>query len=95
MKRQLNVLIADNSEDFGIHCQKMLASYGINANICEKDGIILYEKIIDSKPDVVLADLFMPGIDSIGILTGIIVVRIVGFIGRKTIFSFLSLEKGR
>ena len=68
MKRQLNVLIADNSEDFGIHCQKMLASYGINANICEKDGIVLYEKIIDSKPDVVLADLFMPGIDSIGIL---------------------------
>ena len=34
-------------------------------------------------------------IDSIGILAGILVVRIVGFIGRKTIFSFLSLEKGR
>lgn len=34
-------------------------------------------------------------IDSIGILSGIIVVRIVGFIGRKTIFSFLSLEKAR
>lgn len=34
-------------------------------------------------------------IDSIGIFAGIIVVRIVGFIGRKTIFSFLSLEKGR
>jgi len=34
-------------------------------------------------------------IDSIGILIGIIVVRIVGFIGRKTIFSFLSLENRR
>ena len=34
-------------------------------------------------------------IDSIGILAGIIVVRIVGFIGRKTIFSFLSLENSR
>jgi len=34
-------------------------------------------------------------IDSIGILIGIITVRIVGFIGRKTIFSFLSLENGR
>lgn len=32
-------------------------------------------------------------IDSIGILAGIIVVRIIGFIGRKTIFSGLSLEK--
>lgn len=34
-------------------------------------------------------------IDSIGILIGIIVVRIVGYIGRKTIFSFLSLEENR
>lgn len=34
-------------------------------------------------------------IDSIGIFTGIIVVRIVGFIGRKTIFSFLSLDNRR
>jgi len=32
-------------------------------------------------------------IDSIGILPGIILVRIVGFIGRKTIFSPLSLER--
>ena len=31
-------------------------------------------------------------IDSIGILLGIIMVRIIGYIGRKTIFSFLSLE---
>ncbi len=31
-------------------------------------------------------------IDCIGILFGIIVVRVIGFIGRKTIFSFLSLE---
>lgn len=34
-------------------------------------------------------------IDSIGILLGIIAVRIVGFIGRKTIFSFLSLDEHR
>ncbi len=32
-------------------------------------------------------------IDSIGILIGIILVRIIGFIGRKTIFSWLSTEK--
>ncbi len=68
MKKQLNVLIADNSADFGIHCQKMLASYGITATLCEKDGSVLLEKIKTIKPDVVLSDLFMPGIDSIGIL---------------------------
>lgn len=31
-------------------------------------------------------------IDCIGIVLGILVVRIFGYIGRKTIFSFLSLE---
>lgn len=32
-------------------------------------------------------------IDSIGILIGIILVRIFGFVGRKTIFSWLTLEE--
>ncbi len=34
-------------------------------------------------------------IDSIGILAGIILVRICGYIGRKTLFSGLSLNKQR
>lgn len=33
-------------------------------------------------------------IDSIGVLPGILLVRIVGFIGRKTIFRPLTLNKG-
>ncbi len=32
-------------------------------------------------------------IDCIGIILGILVVRICGYIGRKTVFSFLSLEQ--
>ena len=32
-------------------------------------------------------------IDSIGIIMGVILIRIVGYIGRKTIFSCLSLDK--
>lgn len=35
------------------------------------------------------------GIDSIGIFTGIYLTRILGFIGRKTIFAPLSMEKKR
>ena len=35
------------------------------------------------------------GIDSIGIFAGIYFTRIFGFLGRKTIFSFLSMEKRR
>lgn len=35
------------------------------------------------------------GIDSIGIFTGILVAELICFIGRKTIFRFLSLESNR
>lgn len=35
------------------------------------------------------------GIDSIGIFTGIYLTRILGFIGRKTVFAPLSMEHGR
>ena len=46
--------------------------------------------------------MFVPGrsaevrdvlIDSIGIFAGVILVRIIGYIGRKTIFAPLSLDK--
>ena len=32
-------------------------------------------------------------IDSVGIILGILAVRIIGYIGRKTVFSFLSLDE--
>ena len=35
------------------------------------------------------------GIDSIGVFIGIYTTRILGFIGRKTIFAPLSMEKRR
>lgn len=67
----LNVLIADNSADFGVQCQKVLSSYGMNAMVCDKDGVALIDKIKSIKPNVVLADMFMPNLDAIGVLQGI------------------------
>ena len=68
---QLNVVIADNSAEFGIQCQKVLTTYGMNATLCEKDGVTLLEKIRTSKPDIVLADVFMPNLDILGVLHNI------------------------
>lgn len=65
---QLSVLIADDSADFGVQCQKVLASYGMRVSICEKDGVVLLEKINSQKPNVVIADMFMPNLDVIGVL---------------------------
>ncbi len=68
MKKQLKVLIADNSADFGQSCAKILRSYGMNAVLCEKDGgALLYEADKESA-DVIIADVFMPNLDIIGVL---------------------------
>lgn len=69
--KQLNVVIADSSADFGSQCQKVLSSYGMNVSMCEKDGIVLLEKIRLHKPNVVLADMFMPNLDILGVLANI------------------------
>ena len=71
MNKQLNVIIADNASEFGVQCQKVLASYGMKVSLCDKDGVKLLEKIRLTKPDVVLADLFMPNLDAIGVLNNI------------------------
>lgn len=68
---QLSVLIADDSADFGVQCQKVLSSYGMRVITCAKDGVVLLEKINTQKPKVVIADMFMPNLDVIGVLQNI------------------------
>ena len=68
MKKQLKVVIADNTSDFGLQCQKVLSSYGMKVTLCPKDGMVLIDKVKENKPDVVLMDLFMPNLDAIGVL---------------------------
>ena len=69
--KELNVIIADKSAEFGVPCQKALSSYGMNVSLCEKDGISLIEKIRSTKPNVVLMDMFMPNLDAIGVMQSI------------------------
>ncbi|MBR5473071.1 MAG: hypothetical protein IKU82_03685 [Clostridia bacterium] len=45
MKKQLNVIIADDSADFGQNCAKILKSYGMNVTLCGKDGYELIKII--------------------------------------------------
>ena len=68
---QLSVLIADDSAEFGLQCQKVLSSYGMRVLNCEKDGKVLLEKISSQKPNIVIADMFMPNLDVIGVLQNI------------------------
>ncbi len=71
MECKLKVLIADNSTELGQLSSKVLTSYGMEVSLCDKDGKVVLEKIKSQKPDVVLADVFMPNLDILGVISGI------------------------
>ena len=71
MKKKLKIEIADDSTELGQNCAKALKGYGMEVILCQKDGQQVLKLVKTQKPDVVLADVFMPNLDIIGILNGI------------------------
>lgn len=65
------IVVADDSSEFGAHCASMLKTYGMNVTLCEKDGRKLLHRIKVQKPDVVIADVFMPNLDILGVLVAL------------------------
>lgn len=68
MEMKLNVIIADDTTELGQNCANALKGYGMEVKLCPKNGLTLVEKIKSIKPDVVIADVFMPNLDIIGVL---------------------------
>ena len=71
MGKKLKIVIADDSTELGQSCAKALKSYGMEVFLCPKDGQALLSEIADRKPDVILADVFMPNLDILGVLDGL------------------------
>lgn len=71
MEKKLKVMIADDSTELGQNCAKALKEYGMEVIVCEKDGQKVLEKSKTLKPDVILADVFMPNLDILGVLDGL------------------------
>lgn len=68
MENKLKVLIAENSTDFSRECARVLKSYGMEVILTSKDGDKLLKDIKQLSPQIVLADVFMPHLDIIGVL---------------------------
>ena len=68
MEKKLKIVIADDSTEFSKNCAKTLTSYGMNVVLSEKDGLKVVATIRKEKPDVLIADVFMPNIDILGVL---------------------------
>lgn len=71
MENKLNLVFADDGAEFGVNCANVLKSYGITVTLCEKDGQKLLHYIKIQKPDIVVADVFMPNMDILGVLAAI------------------------
>ncbi|OJU16133.1 MAG: sporulation transcription factor Spo0A [Clostridiales bacterium 43-6] len=68
MEKKLKILIADNTTEFGQACANTLKTYGMDVSMTQKDGVRLVADIKNSQPDIVLADVFMPKLDILGVL---------------------------
>ncbi len=71
MGKKLKVVIADDSTELGQSCEKALKSYGMDVTLCPKDGQALLAEVKTQIPDVILADVFMPNLDILGVLAEI------------------------
>lgn len=68
MEKRIKLLIANDSTEFHNDYGRVFESSGLEVSYAQKDGIKLLEKIEAIHPDVVLANLFMPRLDGIGVM---------------------------
>ena len=71
MEKKIKVLLADNSEYFGAPCAMTMRAHNLEVQTIEKDGRHVVDAVGQTKPDVVIMDFFLPGLDAIGVMKGI------------------------
>ncbi|MBR5134952.1 MAG: sporulation transcription factor Spo0A [Clostridia bacterium] len=68
MDKQIKVLMADNSEQFGKPYAQIMRGKGLAVELVPKDGRQLLDTILRESPDVVIMDVFLPRLDAIGVM---------------------------
>ena len=68
MNKTIKVLLADTSDFFGVPCAAALRSHEMDVIQVEKDGRKLLERIEAEKPDAVVLDFFLAGLDAVGVI---------------------------
>ena len=71
MTEKIKLLMTQDSAENITETQNALAQYDIVTSFCSKDGEELISRILSDMPDVVMMDLFMTRIDSIGVMRAV------------------------
>lgn len=68
MKRTVRLLMTETSAELCQLCREELPGQGIEVDVCACNGPLAYHKLVRKKPDAMLLDVFMPGMDALALV---------------------------
>jgi two-component system response regulator (stage 0 sporulation protein A) len=71
MENTIKLLIANDAPEYQRENDSIFADNGFAVTYTAKDGTVLLDAIEAQHPDAVLAPIFMPGLDSVGVLNAL------------------------
>ncbi len=67
MEKPLRLLMTETSPELCRLCKIALPAQNIEVSVCPRNGAAAYSELVRQKPDAVLLDVFMPGMDAISL----------------------------
>ncbi len=68
MEKEIKIIISSEDGEWGREPIQKLSQKGAKATFLGRDGTLLLEKIREERPQIVVMELFMPGLDAIGVM---------------------------
>ena len=71
MTDRIKMLMTQEPAENMSETKSTFEKYGISADFCITDGEEVITRVLSDKPDVVIMDLFMTHVDSIGVMRAV------------------------
>lgn len=71
MEKQIKIIISSEDGEWSREPSRKLSEHGADVIFINRDGVKLLEKIKAEKPQIVLMDMNMPGLDAIGVIRAV------------------------
>ncbi len=68
MRQKTKVLLAADEQQFSMPCAELLRQKGFDVTCIKKDGQTVLQELAARKPDILMMDAFLAGVDALGVL---------------------------